>query len=67
MRVPPPGEAPSLAPLRSPDTAEVWVRYKTGAKRETSGEGEKKFLGIFTHECYDDEDDQDDEDVHVAR
>jgi len=29
--------------------------------------GKKNFLGIFTRECYDDEDDQDDEDVHVAR
>ena len=39
---------------------------RLGAKSKTSGEGEKKFLGIFTHECYDDEDDLDDGDVHVA-
>ena len=53
--------------LHPPDTAEVWVRYKTGGQKRDLGVGKKKFWGIFTHECYDDEDDQDDEDVHVAR
>ena len=64
---PPPGGAPSLAPLHSSDAAEIWARYKTGGQKRDFRGGREKVLGIFTHEYYDDEDDQDDKDEHVAR
>ena len=74
LRPPPVGhyEAPSRRGHHSHHSTHLTQQksgpgIRLGAKSETSGDGEKKFLGIFTHESYDDEDDQDDEDEHVAR
>ena len=35
------------SPLHPPDTAEVWVRYKTGGQKRDLGVGKKKFFGDF--------------------